>query len=112
MVWDGDDLDRMQWKEETFNNKVEIGKFTMVQKINQKYHKPEEEVKLPPEYMEYSSVFKKEASEHFPERRHWDHVIELHDNFVPKKGQIYPFPLKQQSSLDEWIKDQLQKGYI
>ena len=49
MVWDGDNLDCMQWKEETFNDTVEIGKFTMVQKINQKYHKPEEEVKLPPE---------------------------------------------------------------
>ena len=40
---------------------VEIGKFTMVQKIDQKYCKPEEEVKLPPEYVEYSSVFEKEA---------------------------------------------------
>ena len=26
--------------------------------------------------------------------------------------RIYPLPLKQQSSLDEWIKEQLQKGYI
>ena len=102
----------MQWKEETFNDMVEIRKFTMAQKINQKYCKPEEEVKLPPEYVEYSSVFEKEASEHFPERRHWDHVIKLCDKFVPKKGQIYPLLPKQQSSLDEWIKEQLQKGYI
>ena len=101
MVWDGDNLDCMQWKEETFNDTVEIRKLTMVQKINQKYHKPEEEVKLPPEYVEYSSVFEKEASEHFPKRRHWDHVIELCDDFIPKKGRIYPLPLKQQSSLDE-----------
>ena len=103
MVWDGNDLDCMQWKEETFNNTVEIGKFTMAQKIDQKYHRPEKEVKLPPEYVEYSSVFKKEASECFPERRHWDYMIELHDDFVPKKGQIYPLPLKQQSSLDECV---------
>ena len=86
MVWDGDNLDCMQWKEETFNDTVEIRKFTMAQKINQKYCKPEEEVKLPPEYVEYSSIFDKEASEHFPERRHWDHMIELHDNSIPKKG--------------------------
>ena len=112
MVWDGDDLDCMQWKEETFNDMVEIGKFTMAQKINQKYCKPEEEAKLPPEYVEYSSIFEKEASECFPERRHWDHTIELHDDFVPKKGQIYLLPPKQQSSLDEWTKEQLQKGYI
>ena len=112
MVWDGDNLDCTQWKEETFNNTVEIGKFTMAQKINQKYRKPEEEVRLPPEYVEYNSVFKKEASECFPERRHWDHAIELRDDFVPKKGRIYPLLPKQQSSLDEWIKQQLQKGYI
>ena len=112
MVWDGDNLDCMQWKEETFNDMIEIRKFTVAQKIDQKYCKPEEEVKLPPEYMENSSVFKKEASECFPERRHWDHVIKLHDNFIPKKGQIYLLLLKQQSSLDEWIKEQLQKGYI
>ena len=86
MVWDGDNLDCMQWKEETFNDTVEIGKFTMAQKIDQKYRKPEEEVRLPPEYMEYASVFEKEASKRFPERRHWDHAIELHDDFVPKKG--------------------------
>ena len=98
MVWDGDDLDCMQWKEETFNDIVEIGKFTMAQKINQKYCNPEEEVKLPPEYMEYNSIFEKEASEHFPERRHWDHMIELHDDFVPKKGCANS-PKKKSNSL-------------
>ena len=76
----------LPWQEETFNDTVEIGKFTMAQKIDQKYCKPEEEVRLPPEYVEYSSVFEKEASKCFPERRHWDHVIKLHDDFVPKKG--------------------------
>jgi hypothetical protein len=84
----------------------------MAQKIDQKYCKPEQEILLPPEYKDYTSVFEKEASEHFPDRRPWDHAIELHDDFVPKKGQIYPLPLKQQSSLDEWIKEQLQKVYI
>lgn len=58
------------------------------------------------------SVFERKASERFPEQRSWDHAIELHDNFVPKKGRIYPLPPKQQSSLDKWIKEQLQKGYI
>jgi hypothetical protein len=110
MVWDGDDLDCLQWKEETFD--MTIRKFTMAQKIDQKYCKPEQEILLPPEYKDYASVFEKKASEHFPDQRPWDHAIELRDNFVPKKGQIYPLPPKQQSSLDEWIKEQLQKGYI
>ena len=59
MVWDGGNLDCMQWKEETFDDTVCIRKFTMAQKIDQKYCKPEEEVKLPPEYEEYSSIFEK-----------------------------------------------------
>ena len=34
-VWDGDDLDCLQWKEQTFD--AVIRKFTMAQKIDQKY---------------------------------------------------------------------------
>jgi hypothetical protein len=84
MVWDGDDLDCLQWKEETFD--MTIRKFTMAQKIDQKYCKPKQEILLPPEYKDYVSVFEKKASERFPDWRPWDHAIKLHDNFVPKKG--------------------------
>jgi hypothetical protein len=57
MVWEDDDLDSLQWKEEIFE--VLVGKFTMAQKIDQKYRKPEEEVKLPPEYAQWETVFER-----------------------------------------------------
>jgi hypothetical protein len=39
-------------------------------------------------------------------------VIELRDDFKLKKGKIYPLNPLQQNTLDEWIKEQLAKGYI
>ena len=67
---------------------------------------------LPPEYTKWKKVFEKKASERFPERRPWDHAIELKEDFKPKRGKIYNLSPLQQKSLDEWIKEQLGKGYI
>ena len=39
-------------------------------------------------------------------------AIELKEDFKPKKGKIYPLNPLQQNTLDEWIKEQLAKGYI
>ncbi len=41
-----------------------------------------------------------------------DHKIELREDFKPKKGKIYPLSPKQQKTLDEWLAEQLEKGYI
>jgi hypothetical protein len=41
-------------------------------------------------YHKYKSVFEKEASEHFPESRPWDHAIDLKPNFIPKDCKVYP----------------------
>ena len=38
---------------------------------------------LPPEYLQYCRVFKKEASKRFPEPRPWDHAIDLKPDFIP-----------------------------
>jgi len=34
-------------------------------------------------------VFEKKESERMPMRKTWDHVIDLREEFVPKKGKIY-----------------------
>ena len=44
--------------------------------------------------------------------RNPDDQIELNEDFVPKRGRIYPLSPKQQNTLDEWIKEHLEKGYI
>jgi hypothetical protein len=60
----------------------------------------------------WKEVFEQKAAEQFPGKHPQDHAIELRDDFKVKKGKIYPLNPLQQNMLDEWIKEQLAKGYI
>jgi hypothetical protein len=61
-------------------------------------------------YHEYKLVFEKEASEHFPESRPWDHTIDLKPDFILKDCKVYPLTPAEQ--LDEFLEENLCKGYI
>ena len=67
---------------------------------------------IPSDYQDYQDVFEKKASERFPESRPYDHAIDLKPDFVPKSCKVYPLPLKQQALMDEFIDENLRKGYI
>jgi hypothetical protein len=67
---------------------------------------------FPKAYHEYKSVFEKEASERFPESRPWDHAIDLKPNFIPKDCKVYPLTLAEQMKLNEFLEENLRKGYI
>ena len=41
-------------------------------------------------FYKYLKMFEKKESERIPMRKIWDHVIDLREGFVPKKGKIYP----------------------
>ena len=45
-------------------------------------------------------------------RSPWDHGIELKEGFVLKKAKVYPLSPLKQTEVDEFINEQLQKGYI
>ena len=45
-------------------------------------------------------------------RKAWDHVINLREGFVLKKGKIYPLSRVEREEVQEFVKDQLKKGYI
>src|SRR5258705_2255126 len=66
---------------------ISIWKVMPAQQMEQNYHKKEEKMQLPQEYMEWNKVFEKTASERFPECRTWDHAIELRKDFIVKKGK-------------------------
>ena len=87
-------------------------KMSATQSIEHKFRKEEKKVELPKEYQEWKEVFSKEASQRFPSSRPWDHEIKLKEGFIPKINKVYPLSQKEQGSLDEWIKEQLEKGYI
>jgi hypothetical protein len=103
-------FDTTKWSEDDFTQVIR--RYTPAQRMEHKYHQTEEVTTLPPEYNQWKDIFEKKASEQFPESRSWDHQIELNETFVPKRGKLYLLSLKQQNTLDEWIKEHLEKGYI
>ena len=77
---------------------------------------PEEEMRraglIPDEYREFASVFEKSSFDQLPERRHWDHAIELKDDYQEKFCKVYPLNPAEQVQLDEFIKENLETGRI
>ena len=62
--------------------------------------------------MTYQSIFNKIATNRFPDRRPWDHTINLQPDFIPKKAHVYLLSLLEQEKLEEFVTDNLEKGYI
>ena len=67
---------------------------------------------IPEERVDYKDVFDKKAADRFPESRSYDHAIDLEEDFVPKDCKVYPLSLSKQEKLDEFINENLEKGYI
>ena len=57
-------------------------------------------------------VFGKKQLERMLTRKVWNHVIEIKEGFVPRKGKIYPLSREEREEVHEFIKEQLRKGYI
>jgi len=57
-------------------------------------------------------VFGKKASEQMPTRKLWDHTMNTKEEFVPRKGKVYPLSREEQEEVHEFIAEQLRKGYI
>jgi Reverse transcriptase (RNA-dependent DNA polymerase) len=63
-------------------------------------------------YHKYKDVFDKKDFDQLPERRIWDHVIELTPDFKPIHCKIYPLSPKEQPALQEFIEENLRTGRI
>ena len=63
-------------------------------------------------FKEYKEIFSKKASEWFPKYCQWDHAIDLKLDFVLKDSKIYPMSSHKQEKLEEFLKENLWKGYI
>jgi len=57
-------------------------------------------------------VFGKKQSERMPTRKLWDHAIDVKEEFVPRKGKVYPLSREEREEVREFMKEQLRKGYI
>ena len=45
-------------------------------------------------------------------RKVWDHAIDLKEMFKPRKGRIYPLSKNEREEVQNFVEDQLRKGYI
>jgi len=57
-------------------------------------------------------VFGKVESERIPTRKVWDHAIDLKEMFKLWKGRIYPLFKNKREEVQNFVEDQLRKGYI
>jgi hypothetical protein len=67
---------------------------------------------VPPQYHKWKKVFSEEAKQ-FLQHQPWDIAIDLVEG-APKTldCKIYPLTLVEQGKLDDYIKENLEKGYI
>ena len=74
----------------------------------------EEETKkmVPEKFHQWIKVFRKKQSERMPMKKVWDHVIEMKEGFVLRKGKVYLLSREERKEVREFIREQLRKGYI
>ena len=63
-------------------------------------------------FLKQKKIFGKVESERMLTRKVWDHAIDLKETFKPKKGRIYPLSKNKREKVQNFIEDQLRKGYI
>ena len=63
-------------------------------------------------FYKWIKVFGKKQSEQIPTRKVWDHVIEMKEGFVPRKGKVYPLSREEREEVRKFVREQLRKGYI
>ena len=74
-------------------------------------HRKIEEM-VPQKFLKWRKVFGKVESERMLTRKIWDHAIDLKEIFKPRKERIYPLSRNEREEVQNFIEDQLKKGYI
>jgi len=95
------EVKRMAEEWEIWDEEVEVAKSEAEAKklVLEKFH-------------EWIKMFGKKQSERMPTRKVWDHVIDIKERFIPKKGKVYPLSREEREEVREFVKEQLRKGYI
>ncbi|KAI5114635.1 hypothetical protein M0805_007541, partial [Coniferiporia weirii] len=93
---------------------ISINKVTTATTLAREHAKPIQplETTIPTQYHKYLHIFQKKAAERFPISRPYDHAIDLKPDFVPKDCKLYPLSPKEQLALDQFLEENIRKGYI
>jgi len=58
---------------------------------------------MPKKFHQWIKVFGKKQLERMPTRKVWDHVIEVKEGFVLRKGKVYPLSREEREEVREFI---------
>ena len=96
-------------EEKDKKRKQKKGKTMEIKKVVEKWGiwDEKEEVKkiVPEKFHLWIKVFRKKQSERMLIRKIWDHVIELKERFVLRKGKIYPLSREKREKVREFIQE-------
>jgi len=67
---------------------------------------------VPIQYHDFKGVFSKESFDELPDRKPWDHAIELRPGSEPHSSKIYPLSPVEQAELDTFLDENLKSGRI
>jgi hypothetical protein len=67
---------------------------------------------VPPSLHAYADAFSETAFDSLPERRKWDHTIELEREPSPGFCKVYPMTLMEQTEMDAFLEEALATGHI
>jgi hypothetical protein len=67
---------------------------------------------VPSHYHQFKSVFSKEEFDQLPDRKPWDHAIELKFGSEPWRSKVYPLSPNEQDQLDAFLEENLKSGRI
>ena len=96
---------------------VFISKIKISEEIEQKYGDKSkkgltEKQLVPKPYHEFLDRFSKQQAERFPKPRKWDHEINLKPDFKLKRMPPYSLNQKEMNLAQQFVEENLQKGYI
>ena len=67
---------------------------------------------VPESLHDFEDIFSKESFDSLPDRRKWDHAIELECNPEPGFRKVYPMMLEEQEELDAFLEEALSTSRI
>ena len=67
---------------------------------------------ISPEYRDFRDIFNKAQTNQLLLSRSYNYTIELKLDFVLKNYKVYPLTLKEKGTLDIFLQENLEKGFI
>ena len=67
---------------------------------------------VPEKFHRWIKVFGKKQLERMPIWKIWDYTINMKEGFILRKRKVYPLSREEREKVQEFIKEQLRKGYI